>query len=177
MNLMRKSFQILCACAVAIAFVWSWLFALSFATSLTRYCTRNDYRAETFVVTSAEYVAARKSPTEYWLWGEISGRGERLVPTLPRGLRPRNKEDLLSLFPKGTTLPVLYNPGASDVTIQGETLRVISSSPNVWQEEAWTCLWLGRQVLIPVPLTLCIFFAVRANNRRHSRLLATKLSH
>ena len=175
---MRKAGQFICACAVAIALVWSWLWAFPFATALTRYCTRKAYRAETFVVTNAEYHAATRQRinSQYWLWGEVAERGERLVPTLRGGFLPRNREDLLSQFPKGMKIPVLYNPGAPEVTIQGETLRVISSRPKVWQEEAWNCWWLGRQVLIPVPLTLCIYFAVRANNRRYGRLLATRLA-
>lgn len=174
---MRKAAQFICACVVAIALVWSWLFALSFASALTKCCTRKAYCAETFVVTDADFIGrTRRAIRHPFLFGMVADHKELLAPPLRGSFVPQNKEDLLAHFPKGMTIPVLYNPGAPEVTIQGETLRVIAARPNVWQEEAWRCWWLGRQVLIPVPLTLCIYFAVRANNRRCVRLLATRLA-
>jgi hypothetical protein len=175
---MRRFIQFLCGGAVFIAFAYSWLWAFSFATQLRICCTWKMYRPETFIVADAEYYPATttREAASCWLWGTIAGRTECLGPPLHRGVLPLNKEYLLSQFPKGTKISVLYNPSASEARIQGSTLRVIAARPNMWQEEVRRCRWLGMQVLIPVPLTLCIYLAVRRINRRHARSIADRSS-
>ena len=73
-------------------------------------------------------------------------------------------------YPKGTKIEVIYNPNATDMLVQGESLRVLVASSNFWQEEARLRRRLGLRVLVPVPLALAIYLTVRYANRRHARL-------
>jgi hypothetical protein len=93
-----------------------------------------------------------------------------LVPRLRGAPFPRTADDLLSRYPKGTKIEVFYNPDATDMLVQGESLRVLAATPDFWQEEARLRHRLGLRVLVPVPLALAIYLVVRYVNRRHAKL-------
>jgi hypothetical protein len=73
---------------------------------------------------------------------------------------------LLQGFPSGTKIDVLYNPDASEMISQGESLRVLEARANLWQEEANSTMRLGVRVLLPVPVTIAIYVFVRVANHR-----------
>jgi hypothetical protein len=59
---------------------------------------------------------------------------------------------------------------ATEMLVQGESLRVVAATPDFWQYEARLRHRLGLLVLVPVPVTLGIYLVVRYLNRRHARL-------
>jgi hypothetical protein len=61
------------------------------------------------------------------------------------------------LFPRGSTVPVLYDPGAPEVMIQGESLRVLHFTPSFWRKENRLLVKLLCFVLLPVPLTFALY--------------------
>jgi hypothetical protein len=77
---------------------------------------------------------------------------------------------MFARYPVGTKINVLYHPGAMNVISFGETLRVIEDLPDLWEREADLRRSLAPRVLVPVPVTLAIYLAVRYLNRRHTRL-------
>ncbi len=167
---MRKSIQFLCGVAVFAAFGFSWLWTLPFVNRVTIHQGREKYRPGTYLVTGAEYHRGDEGDDSWWLTGTIASHEERFIPRVSKGQRPRNQEEVLARFPKGTKIDVFYNPDATEMIVQDETLRVIEATPNFWQEEARRQRSLGQRVLVPVPLALALYLTVRYANRRHARL-------
>lgn len=167
---MRKIIQSLSGLAVFVAVCYSWLWTLSFANRLNIYRDRAAYKPETFTVSGAEYHRGDESGTSWWLTGTIATHAERFVPSLYEISSPRSAEDLLLHYPKGTKIEVLYNPNATTTLFQGESLRVLAATPDFWQEEARLRYQLGLRVLVPLPITLIVYLAVRFVNRRHATL-------
>jgi len=75
-------------------------------------------------------------------------------------------------FPPGTNLPVLHNTNATTSLIQGESLRVLHATPDLWEREDRLRRRLAPYVLVPVPATLTLYLLVWYANRRQRRLLA-----
>ena len=73
--------------------------------------------------------------------------------TLVPGFKPHRPEDLLSLIPRGSTFPLLYDPAASAMIVQTESVRVIHFTPNFWPKENHRRDVLLSMVLLPVPLS------------------------
>ncbi|HOW66357.1 MAG TPA: hypothetical protein P5186_24870 [Candidatus Paceibacterota bacterium] len=134
------------------------------------YRNREAYKPETFLVSGAEYSHGDEGGDSWWLTGTVAAREERFVPRLRGGSLPRSANDLLERYPKDTRIEVLYNPNVTETLVQGEFLRVLSAIPDYWQEEARLRYRLGVRVLVPVPLTLVVYLAVRFVNRRHAKL-------
>jgi hypothetical protein len=166
----RKIIQTLCGFAVLAAMFFSWLWTLSFVNRVNIYRNREAYKPETFMVSGAEYHRGDEGGDSWWLTGTVTSREERFIPRLLGAPLPRSAEDLIARYPKGTRIEVLYNPEATETIVQGESLRVLAATPDFWQEEARLRYRLGLRVLVPVPLALAVYLAVRYVNRRHSRL-------
>lgn len=166
---MHKIIQSLCGLAVLAAIFFSWLWTLSFVNRVNIYCNREAYKPETFLVSGAEYHRGDEGGDSWWLTGTVTSREERFVPRLRGAPRPHNAEDLIARYPKGARIEVLYNPDATETLVQGESLRVLAATPDFWQEEARLRYRLGLRVLVPVPLTLAVYLAVRYVNRRRAR--------
>lgn len=166
---MRRVIQRLAGFAVVAALFYSWLFTLSFVNRVTLYLNRESYRPETFLVTGAEYHAGDEGGDSWWLNGMVAGQEERLVPRRRSMTHPHSAAELLVRFPKGTRLDVLYNPKATSMLVQDESLRVVLASPDFWPEEERLRIKLGVRVLLPVPLALAVYVTVRWINRRHAR--------
>jgi lipopolysaccharide export LptBFGC system permease protein LptF len=166
----RKIIQFLCGFAVLAAIFFSWLWTLSFVNRVNIYRNREAYKPATFLVSGAEYYRGDEGGDSWWLTGTVTSHDERLVPRLRGAPLPRSAGDLTARYPKGTKIEVLYNPDATETLVQGESLRVLSATPDFWQEEARLRYRLALRVLVPVPLTLAVYLAVRYVNRRHARL-------
>ena len=167
---MRKIIQSLCGFAVLAAIFFSWLWTLSFVNRVNIYRNREAYKPETFLVSGAEYHRGDEGGDSWWLTGTVASHEERFVPRLRGAPLPGSTGELIARYPKGTKIQVLYNPDATETLIQGESLRVLAATPDFWQEEARLRHRLGLRVLVPVPLTLAVYLAVRYFNRRHARL-------
>jgi 4-amino-4-deoxy-L-arabinose transferase-like glycosyltransferase len=167
---MRKIIQSLCGFAVLAAIFYSWLWTLSFVNRINIYHNREAYKSETFLFSGAEYSRGDEGGDAWWLTGTVAARDERFVPRLRGGSIPRSAKDLIERYPKDTKIAVLYNPDATETLVQGESLRVLSATPDFWQEEARLRYRLGVRVLLPVPLALAVYLVVRYVNRRHARL-------
>ncbi len=93
--------------------------------------------------------------------GNVAGKGERLVPRLPNKSLIGDASALLSIYPRGSKLEVLYNPHETESIIQGETLRVVHRTPGFWSEEERLRKKLAMLVFLPVPLTLGVYAVLR----------------
>jgi hypothetical protein len=78
---------------------------------------------------------------------------------------------VLRKYPKGSQIEVLYNPQATEMIVQSESLRAIQAAPGFWQEEARLRNKLAFRVLVPVPLTAAVYLAIRFSNRRSRKCL------
>ena len=139
---------------------------MSFVNRFNIYRNREAYKPETFLVSGAEYRRGHKGGDSWWLTGTVASREERFVPRMRGAPSDRSAKDLIARYPKGTTIEVLYNPDATEILVQGESLRVLAATPDFWQQEARLRHRLGLRVLVPVPLALTIYLAVRYVNRR-----------
>lgn len=166
---MRKIIQFVCGFAVFAAIFFSWIWTLTFVNRVNLYLNRDSYHPDTFVVTGAEYHRGEEGGDVWWLNGTVGQHEERLVPRRHGATMPHDENDLLTLYPKGTKVDVLYNPGATETLIQGESLRVLAASPDFWEKEARLRNRLGLLVLLPAPITLAVYLLVRFWNRRHAR--------
>lgn len=173
MRIALRALQWFCGFALCAAVLFSWVLLGSFVSHLLLFRDHEKYRPEIFVVTGAQYhhgeargLRAGSSTDSWWLQGTIAGQEECLVPSLGDGPRPRSEDDLLARFPVGQQIPVLYNPEATKILVQDTSLRVQEARPDFWRKEARLRLWLGLQVLVPVPVTLGLYLAVRRGNRR-----------
>src|SRR5687768_17346907 len=117
--------RIIAGVAVFLACIWSWLFLFPLYNRLRLYFKRDQYRVETFEVTGAVQLPVRKGFRPYWLTGTVKDHAEHLRPELPPTFKPARPEDLLSVYPVGSTVPVLYDPHAPEMLIQGEKLRAL----------------------------------------------------
>lgn len=171
MNLGRV-LQRLCGVAIFAAFMFSWVWALPFYNRVSLYLHRAEYQPASFTVTEAVYSPGDEGGDSYWLEGTVRGRPERLVPTLGAASTPQSAADLAALYPQGTRLEVLYNPNATTSLIQGESLRVLHATPDLWEREDRLRRRLAPYVLVPVPATLTLYLLVWYANRRRRRLLA-----
>lgn len=170
---MWRVLQGLCGVAVFGAFMVSWLWTLTFWNRVTIHRHREEYRPATFTVTKPVYYPDHdEGGDSYWLEGTVNGQAERLVPWFSDLPRPRSLADLSVLFPPGTNLPVLHNPNATTSLIQGESLRVLHATPDLWEREDRLRRRLAPYVLVPVPATLTLYLLVWYANRRQRRLLA-----
>jgi hypothetical protein len=153
---MRKV-RIIAGLAVFVAVVFSWLWIFTLFNRLRIHLKRDQYRVETFEVADAVNLSVRRGFRPYGLSGTVAGRNERLRPTLPATFKSDKAEDLLSLFPRGSAIPVLYDPDAPEMIIQGETLRVLHLTPDFWSRENRLRIKYLCFVLLPVPLTLAFY--------------------
>ena len=167
----RQAVQFVAGLAVLLALGLSWSLALPLWNRFTILRDKDNYNPEVFIVLDAEYEQGlHKMPDAYWLVGTVSLRKERLVP-MWRGLPPpRSAAELLQRFPKGTRVPVLYNPRATEMMVQGETLRVIEADRDFWDEEASVRWRLGLYVFVPASIAIAVYLSIRLNNHRHLRL-------
>jgi hypothetical protein len=166
MSTLRKVTQRLLGIATCLAFGFSWLWALTFYNRLYIYTHKENYKPETFVVSKAVYSHDDDGADSYWLTGTVRWREERLVPHLPGAAIPRTADDLKRKFPKGTKIPVLYNPEATETLHQGESLRVLEYTPDLWEREARIRNRLAIFVLVPGPVMLTVYILIRRSNRR-----------
>lgn len=149
--------RIIAGVAVFVAVVFSFLWIFTLFNRLRIYFKRDQYRIENFEVVDTVHLHLRRGLRSHWLTGTVAGRTERLRPELPPKFKTDEPEDLLSLFPRGSTIPVLYDPDAPEMFIQGETLRVLHFTPNFWRDENRLRIKLLCFVLLPVPLTLAFY--------------------
>lgn len=166
MGTLRKVIQSLFGIATCLAFGFSWLWTLTFYNRLYINTHKENYQPETFVVSNAEYSHHDEGADSYWLTGTVRSREERLVPHLRGSAIPRTADDLKLNFPKGTKISVLYNPEATETLMQGESLRVIENTPDLWEREAKIRNRLAIFVLVPGPVMLTAYILVRRSNRR-----------
>ncbi len=165
----RQVLQTTAGVAVWLALGFSWLFVLSLWNRITILRDKDNYRSEAFIVRDAVYLPndGDELADSYWLLGMVANRQERLVPKR-RGLPPpTSAAELLQRYPKGTVVPVYYNPRATTTIVQGETLRVIEAHGDFWNQEAKLLRKLARLVLIPFPAAIAVYVTIRFFNRRH----------
>src|SRR5512133_2066013 len=160
----RRLLQGVCGIFVLLAFMFSWLWAFTFINRITLLRHKDHYTPATFVVTGATYSKHDEGGDSWWLDGEVNGRKERLVPYLNK--TPQNEASLLSDFPEGTHIEVIYDPDATETLVQGESLRVMQASSDFWERERKLRNRVAPVVLLPVPLTLALYITVRFLNRR-----------
>jgi 4-amino-4-deoxy-L-arabinose transferase-like glycosyltransferase len=163
---MRRVIQFICGFAVIAAIFYSWLWTLTFVNRVNIYRDREHYQPAVFIVEEATYSHGDEGGDSWWLTGTVNGREERLVPRFERGARPANAVDLLARNPKGSKVDIYYNSNATEMIVQGETLRAIEMTPDFWQKEKALRNRLGARVLVPVPVTLALYLVVRFMNRR-----------
>ena len=149
--------RIIAGVMVFIAVVFSFLSVFTLFNRLYIYFNRDRYRVESFEVAEAVNPSHRKGFSSCWLSGTVAGHTERLRPELPPTLKPECPEDLLTLFPRGSTISVLYNPSAPEMLIQGETLRVFHFTQNFWHKENRLLIKFLCFVLLPVPFTFALY--------------------
>lgn len=150
----------------AVIFSWLWVFPL--VNRLSIYFRRDHYQMETFQVGDTVSVASRRGSRGRWLTGTVAGKTERLRPKLPAGFQRGTPNDLLALYPRESIIPVLYDPDAPEILVQGETWRVLHWTPDFWQEEQRLRYKYLCFVLLPVPLTL-LFYRWLGKRRVHLR--------
>ena len=150
--------------AVFVAVAVSWMCAVTLYNRLRIYFKRDQYRVEELVVTDVVYRGMRRSSRLPWLTGTIDGLTEQVRPEPPPGFDRSAAEDLLAAFPRGTRLPVLYDPNAPEMLIQGESLRVRHFTPEFWQKEARLRIFFLCLFLLPVPLTVAFYRYVRVRD-------------
>jgi hypothetical protein len=149
------------------AVFYSLLFGFTFSNRLRIQHNRDLYRHEVFEVQDAVYHPRSGEDSEsYWFKGVVAGNQERFIPEFAEGADVECREDLLSLYPAGTKLNVLYNPRETETIIQGETLRVLHYFPGFWEKEERLRSQLFRVVAIPAPLALCFYLAFRSLHKR-----------
>ena len=90
----------------------------------------------------------------WWLTGTINGKEETVHPDYPATVQ--NAQELLALYPPGTALPVLFDPDAWDVMIQGESQRVLHFTADFWSREARLRYKLLSLVILPLPIAIGI---------------------
>lgn len=169
--------QTACGLSVLAAFIFTWMCALPFWNRMTFYLHREQYQAQTFIVGEAVYSEGGEMGASYWLEGTVNGQSERLVPDR-RGAAPvRTKDDLLRRHPKGTSIPVLYNPQATQTLVQFESLRVVQATPDFWEKEARYRRRLALYVFLPLPLTLSVYLWIRLTNRRRQAVESSASSN
>src|SRR5688572_15164714 len=98
--------RIIAGIAVFVAVVISFLGIFTLFNRLRIYLNRDQYRIESFEVADAVDIPLRRGFRSHWLTGTVAGRTERLRPELPPSFKTERPEDLLSLFPRGSTIPV-----------------------------------------------------------------------
>jgi 4-amino-4-deoxy-L-arabinose transferase-like glycosyltransferase len=149
--------RIVAGVAVFVAVVLSWLWIFTLFPRLYIYFQRDHYRVESFEVTGTVSPSSRRGFRAHWLAGTVAGKIEKVRPELPPGFKSERTDDLLSLFPLGSTVPVLYHPDAPEIMIQGEALRVLHFTPDFWRKENRLRTKLLCFVLLPVPLTVAFY--------------------
>ena len=164
----KFSLEILSRFLICVALLLSLIWGQTFWLHQSLYHNRNKYTEEVFEVTGAEYsYDASDGTVDYSLSGTIAGREEQFEPRISRRQQPRNKSELLAIYPKGTKIPVLYNPEETGlVSLNGENLRVLLRGPNFWNEEASLRRRMAVRTFVPVPLAFIVFFFVRYATRR-----------
>jgi hypothetical protein len=162
-----KAARVISGCAVFAAIFFSWLFAFTLSNRLRIHHNRDQYRPAIFTVDDAVYIPARGDDSKlYWLTGTVADEAERLVPRLPTEFKLLSAADLLSLYPHGSTIEVLYNPRETETIIQGETLRVLHFTPDFWRREEHYLNKLLCFVLLPLPLALLAYLTFRYFHNR-----------
>jgi hypothetical protein len=153
--------------ALIVAAFYSSLFSFTYSNRLRIQHNRDQYRPEVFEVRDAVYHPRSGEDSEsYWFKGLVAGNEERFIPDFAEGFDVESREDLLSLYPVGTKINVLYNPDETETIIQDETLRVLHDFPGFWEKEDRLRGRLARIVLVPVPVTLCFYLMLRFLHRR-----------
>ncbi len=153
---MSKS-RIVAGVAIFVAVIFSWLWVFTLFNRFYLQFNRAQYQVESFLVTDAVYPSSRRGFRSLWLAGTVTGRSERVCPVLPPGVEPGNAEEILTIYPRASSISVLYNPAAPEILIQGETLRVLHFTPDFWSKENRLCVKLLCFVLLPVPITVGIY--------------------
>ncbi len=99
------------------------------------YMNSAGYRPVSFMVIDGTYDSSSDSLASYWLIGTVDGHKERLIPPLKSKAEVNSSEDLLRIFPKGTSLPAMYNPSMPGLLLQGESLRLRYDNGKFWESE------------------------------------------
>lgn len=149
--------RIVAGVAIFVAVVFSWLWFFTLFPRLYIFFQRDHYRVESFEVTGTVSPSSRRGFRAHWLAGTVGGRAEKVRPEVPAGFESKRSDDLLALFPLGSTVPVLYRRGAPEIMIQGEALRVFHFTPDFWSRENRLLVKLLCFVLLPVPLTVAFY--------------------
>jgi hypothetical protein len=161
--------QTLCGIGLVGALMFSWLWAFPFYNRITISRNREQYQSRNFLVRDAVYSTDSESGTSSWLVGTVEGKEERLVPARRGAAAPKSKRELMFKYPVGTNIPVLYNAQATEMLVQGESLRAIESTPDFWEKEDARRHRLAWYVLLPVPLALSLFLGVKLARRRREQ--------
>jgi hypothetical protein len=167
---MRKLAHKLSGFLVVVALFLLCPVVVPFIAHVLIYLGRDNYKAQTFVVTGAHYTDRGKNRGNFWLIGTVCGRQEVLPLPWHQARVIHSEDDVLACYPKGSPIAVLYNPTATTQILQGISLRVQQARPTFWQDEAAERWSLGLMTLVPLPLSLAIYLPIRfANRRRHHR--------
>jgi hypothetical protein len=155
---------------VFAAIFFSFLFTFSLYNCFRIFKNRDCYYPATFEVVDAVFYPPSQDGDgfgSYWLTGAVENRPERFIPNFPAKFFPKNAEDLLAVYGRGTKVPVLYNPQETTTVIQGETLRVLPFASDFWSNEERRRNKLMGFVFLPVPLTLVVYLIIRRNHAGH----------
>jgi hypothetical protein len=153
------------------AFFISWLFVFTLSNRLRISRNQDQYLPATFAVNGAAYYPAQgKGFDSYWLTGSVAGATERFIPKFLPKFNPESADELLTIYPRGSQIDVLYNAHETETIIQGETLRVLHYTPNFWREQERLRNKLLCFVLLPTPLALGIYITFRHLHMRQLKM-------
>jgi hypothetical protein len=156
-----------------LAAAWSFLASFGTAQSLRLLWHAGGYQPATFTVEELEY-SDDPETRGFWAKGRVQGAVETLTlrRILPR--RPKSHGDLLTLAPVGATFQVLYNPAASQDSIEGEFARVVPYDADLGGTQRRTLRRRLHRAYTPLVVVAPLAVAVWALLRRHLGPLATQ---
>ncbi|TSJ79236.1 hypothetical protein [Rariglobus hedericola] len=118
----------------------------------------SKYRPATFIVERAEYYKARRG-FEYNAYGTVDGSSE-ILPLSDFAPPPNSDTELLTTFPKGRKLEILFDSGApKGFVLEGTSLRLLPASYNIHNALKKALLKMAG-IYGPFTLGLCMHFFI-----------------
>jgi hypothetical protein len=145
----------------SFAMFWAILFLPSSCNRVVLYMNSDGYRSVSFTVIDGTYDSNSDSLVSYWLIGTVDGHEERLIPPLKSKAEVNSSEELLRIFPKGTSLPAMYNPSMPGLLLQGESLRLRYDNGKFWESEVRGGSWVLKLALLPLLPALTLNIILR----------------
>jgi hypothetical protein len=175
MSRLLAAFWVITHCSLIAAIFWAGVLAFPIATTALILRNADGYRRAMLTVDTVHYDSGANDEiggASYWAMGWIApGNGlERLSVHDFFETPPESQADVEKALHKGDALPVLFNPGMTDMMVQTETPRVLLEKGDVWGEKRSrlkTMLWLA---LVP-SLATSLMVALARRLRKSSPLI------